>query len=211
MVKPVYSSDQQQCFADKKKMASNKKFLSCEFRTKQMAITRLYNHVIIGNKVFNTVLVCIHMQFIETFRFDLRLCGSHLGGPDGWRKQGLPIAFWIHIAQIGIKTVSEVKLKQIFKCCVCSVDLSMFLVPFWGFSGRRQVKSNLIMHIHKWLPNKAKRSMVYHKLTTLFTCSYDIREWLNFRNVTHDTQHIGNLCLINSVCTWLGKLSNKHW
>ena len=47
-------------FADKKKMASNKKFLSCEFRTKQKAITRLYKHVIIGNKVLNAVLVFIY-------------------------------------------------------------------------------------------------------------------------------------------------------
>ena len=77
--------------------------------------------------ILNTVLVCIQTQFIETFSFDLRLCGLHLGGHQlglaaifgfvvcGWRspptvtEKGMPIAFWIYIALIGIKTVSDVK------------------------------------------------------------------------------------------------------
>ena len=49
-----------------------------------------------------------------------------------------------YIALIGIKTVSEVKLKQIFMCCECSVDFSMF---GWSSSCRQVSQISLCIFV----------------------------------------------------------------
>ena len=38
-----------------------------------------------------------------------------------------------------------------------------------------------LIHVIKWFPNKAKRSMGYHKLTTLCACTKGIRELLKYQ------------------------------
>ena len=145
--------------------------------------------------MLNTVLVWTHMQFIETYRFYLRLCGSHLVGHwlDFWRwhlASSYGVAYshqWVTETRSAYcildlhssywNKVSEVKLKRIFMCFFCSVDFNMFLDPLLDSRGSRarpgdrQMASNLIMHIHRWLPNKAKRSVGYHELTTLCACT----------------------------------------
>ena len=146
------------------------------------AITRLYKHIIIDNKVYDEHCVNLYKDTIYRF-LEVTFSGHQLGMrgclasslrmtyslPMGG-KQGLPIAFWIHIALIWTKD----SFWSESLCCVCvqwehtpvfSPVLSFGCL--YGPTRNRQVISNLIMvysvHTHKWLPNKAKWGMVYHE------------------------------------------------
>ena len=57
-----------------------------------------------------------------------------------------------------------------------------------------------LIHFIKWFPNKEKRSVGYHELTTLYACTKGIRELLKDYEPTW-----------NIVFNWLSKFVNGLW